>query len=219
MMPFVKTAERDMDNFAGRKMEVVYHADDQYFAFKEQAKSWNAEKNQSIITNVFQVLTGSRCKMRRRQVTSLQPMPVTMGTATPITATDAQPTAMQPVPVETIPELLIPMPITEAPMQLPIGNSQFQGSYITDIQVHHDGSNMSVCSSDSEGHENLKNHFNERLNDKVYSTFKELFSNVNVDSIKDVLPKISVYNDMIARYVEDINLKYGTVLSYTHLEI
>ena len=37
--------------------------------------------------------------------------------------------------------------------------------------------------------------------------FKGLFSNVNVDSSKEVLPKIIIYNDTIARYVEDINLK------------
>ena len=51
------------------------------------------------------------------------------------------------------------MPITEAPVQLPIGNSQLGGSYITDTQVQHDGGNMSVCSLDSETHENLKSHF------------------------------------------------------------
>ena len=56
------------------------------------------------------------------------------------------------------------------------------------------------------------------LNDKVYDTFKELFGNINVDSIKEALPKISVYNDIIARYVEQMNLKYGITLSYTQLE-
>ena len=66
--------------------------------------------------------------------------------------------------------------------------------------------NVSVCNLDSEAQEYLKSHFNERLNDKVYSTFKELFHNINMDSIKEALPKISVYNDIIARYVEEINL-------------
>ena len=28
-----------------------------------------------------------------------------------------------------------------------------------------------------------------------------------------------MYNDTIARYIEDINLKYGIALSYMHLEI
>ena len=87
------------------------------------------------------------------------------------------------------------------------------------MQVHHDNSNMSVCSLDTEARENLKSHFNERLNNKVYSMFKRLFSNVNVDRIKEVLPKISIYNDTIARYEEDINLRYSIRLNYTHLEV
>ena len=49
--------------------------------------------------------------------------------------------------------------------------------------------------------------------------FWKLFSNVNVDSIKEVLPKISVYNDMIARYVEVINLQYYITLCHTHLKV
>ena len=220
MTPFVITAEGDIDNFAGGKMEVVYQVDDQHLTFlEEQAKKLNAEKNQSIITGVLCVLMGSRHKMRRRHVTGLPPMPVTVHRATPISTTDAQPTATPPVLVDTVPEPLMLLPITEAPVQPPIGNNQLGGLYITDMQVHHDNSNMSVCSLDTEPHDNLKSHFNERLNDKVYSTFKKLFSNVNIDSIKEVLPKISIYNDTIARYVEDINLRYGITLSYMHLEV
>ena len=56
-------------------------------------------------------------------------------------------------------------------------------------------------------------HFNERLNDKIYSMFKELCGHVNLDSIKDM------YDNIIAWYIEDINLKYGIPLSYTHLEV
>ena len=124
LIPFIITAEGDIDNFAGGKMEVIYQGDDQYFAFlEEQANEVNAEKNQSIITSVFQAFIDSRVKMRRRQVTGLPPMPVTVDTATSVTATDTQPTAMLPLLVNTIPEPLIPMPITEAPMQPPIGNS------------------------------------------------------------------------------------------------
>ena len=52
----------------------------------------------------------------------------------------------------------------------------------------------------------------------MHSTFKELFSNINIDSIKEALPKINLCNDIIARYVEEINLKYGITLNYTHLE-
>ena len=35
------------------------------------------------------------------------------------------------------------------------------------------------------------------------------------DSIKEDLPKVNVYNNIIAKYVEEINLKYGTLLSFT----
>ena len=52
----------------------------------------------------------------------------------------------------------------------------------------------------------------------MYDTFNELFGNINADSIKEALPKISLYNDIIARYVEEINLKYGITLSHTQLE-
>ena len=70
----------------------------------------------------------------------------------------------------------------------------------------------------SVAYEYLKNYFNERLNDKVYDTFKELFVNSNTDSIKEALPKVSVYNNIIAKYVEEINLKYGIELCFTQLE-
>ena len=56
------------------------------------------------------------------------------------------------------------------------------------------------------------------MDDKVYSTFKELFGNIKVDSIKEALPKINVYNKIIARHVEEINLQYCIKLNYTHLE-
>ena len=113
----------------------------------------------------------------------------------------------------------MPVPVIEVPMQLPMMDSQLGGSYITNAQVHNDVSSISICSLDSEAHHNIKTHFNERLNDKIYSTFKELFDHVNIYSIKEVLPKIDVYNNTIVRYVEDINLKYGVALSYTHLEV
>ena len=39
-----------------------------------------------------------------------------------------------------------------------------------------------------------------------------------MDSIKEALPKISMYNDIIAGYVEEINLKYGITLNFTNLK-
>ena len=116
---------------------------------------------------------------------SILPTPVTAGSTISATTTDDQTTTVPPVQVETAPEPLMPVPIAEVPVQPPMVDSQLGGSYITNTHVHNHGSNVSIYSLDSEAHENLKSHFNEKLNDKVYSTFK-LFSNVNVDSIKDL---------------------------------
>ena len=39
---------------------------------------------------------------------------------------------------------------------------------------------------------------------------------INVDSIKETLPKVSIYNDTIARFVEEINSNYGMALTFLH---
>ena len=36
----------------------------------------------------------------------------------------------------------------------------------------------------------------------VYNTFKQLFDSINVDSMKETLPKLSIYNDTIVKFVE-----------------
>ena len=82
-----------------------------------------------------------------------------IGTATPVTVTDTQATTMQSIPVEAIPELLMLVPVTDIPMQLPMVESQLGGSYINNLQVHHDSSNISMCSSGSNAQENLKKTF------------------------------------------------------------
>ena len=61
--------------------------------------------------------------------------------------------------------------------------------------------------------------FNERLNDKIHTMFKELFSNTNKDSVCKTLPTISKYNNEIARFVEDINVKNGILLNNTQLQV
>ena len=88
--------------------------------------------------------------------------------------------------------------VTEVPMQLPMVDSQLGGSYLRNAQIHNNSSNVSIYILDSEAQDNLKTHFNEWLNDKIYSTFKELFDHVNLDSIKEVLPKTDTYNTTIA---------------------
>ena len=102
------------------------------------------------------------------------------------------------------------------PMRSFTAESQLGASYINNQsqQVTQDNSNISVCSTDSEVQENHKSLLHERLNNKVYTTFKELFSNTNIDSVHKILPKISIYNNEIARFIEDINIKYGILLNY-----
>ena len=51
----------------------------------------------------------------------------------------------------------------------------------------------------------------------VYNLFKELFWSKNVDSIKDALP-VSIYNNTTARFLDEINSKYGMALTFACLE-
>ena len=64
-----------------------------------------------------------------------------------------------------------------------------------------------------------KSHFNRRLYDKIYTAFKESFSNTNIESVCEILTKISMYNNERAMFVEDINVKYGILLNYAELEV
>ena len=82
-----------------------------------------------------------------------------------------------------------------------------------EMQAQNDSCHISVCSLDLEVHEHLKNHFNGHLKEKVYNTFKELFGSINVDSMKEALPKVSIYNDTIAKFLEEINLRYGMAVT------
>ena len=72
-----------------------------------------------------------------------------------------------------------------------------------------------MCHSDFDAQENLKSHINDRLSDKIYTTFRELFSNVNINSVWGILPKINEYNWEIAKFVEGVNAKYGIAPNYT----
>ena len=60
--------------------------------------------------------------------------------------------------------------------------------------------------------------FKEKLNVKIFDTFTDLFSNINVDSIQETYPKITVYNKVIMQYVEETNIKYGLNLKLSKLE-
>ena len=74
----------DINLFAGGEMGVIYQAANEDFNFSEDKfKDLNAEGNQSIITSIFLTLTGTRCKTRRRQVTNILPMLITLDAASP----------------------------------------------------------------------------------------------------------------------------------------
>ena len=108
------------------------------------------------------------------------------------------------------------VPTYEEPEEEPSANNQLGESYVADIQ--HNSKHIPFHCTDAEECEHLTNHFNECLNDKVYNTFKDLFSNINLDSIQETYPKISVYNKMIAQFVKETNLKHGLDLKFTKLE-
>ena len=75
-----------------------------------------------------------------------------------------------------------------------------------------------MCSSDSDAQENLKKAILMRGCDKVYTAFKELFSIVNMNSMHEILSKINEYNSEIAKFVQDVNIKYGMSLNYTQIK-
>ena len=106
MTPFVITEDGDTDNLAGRRMESVYQADDQYFKFFEnQVRELHAERSQGIFASVFKTLIGRRHKTRRRQVMGLPPTPMTMVSTASTTAPYASVTPINApeVPVTTTP--------------------------------------------------------------------------------------------------------------------
>ena len=118
--------------------------------------------------------------------------------------------------IESLLEQLVPVQVVEVHMQPSVDN-QLGGSYITEaqvMQVENVSCHTSISSLDSVVHEYLKNHSNELLNNKVYNTFTELFGSINIDSMKEALPKISFYNDTIARFVEESNSKHGMTNFY-----
>ena len=76
-----------------------------------------------------------------------------------------------------------------------------------------------MCSLDPFAQENLKSALTERFNDKIYSTFKENVSNINQDSISKTLPKVQAHKQEIAKFVHEVNVKYGIPLDYNVLDI
>ena len=75
-----------------------------------------------------------------------------------------------------------------------------------------------MCSSDLYAWENLKTLLNEKLNDTIYSTFKETFSNTNLDSARKLSPTVHVCNKEITKFIQEVDIRYGILLDYTVLK-
>ena len=81
---FIITDYGDINKFLGKEMNTICKASDEDLnLFKTQVRELNAERNESILTSIFRIITGTRHKTRRRQVTGIPPKPITPGVASP----------------------------------------------------------------------------------------------------------------------------------------
>ena len=124
------------------------------------------------------------------------------------------------VPAATETEHELSVPETILPVQSATNESQLGASYLNN-HIHQivQNSSISMCSSDSYAHKNLICLLDEKLNDEIYNTFKETFSNTNLDSVSELSPKVQSYNNEIANFILEINRKYSITPDYTVLEI
>ena len=105
----------------------------------------------------------------------------------------------------TMVEQALPVSETILPVTTAINESQLGASYLNN-HVHQviPNTNLSVCSSDSYAQENLKTLLNEKLSNKIYSTFKETIRNANVDSVSQLSPKVHFYNKEITKFAQEV---------------
>ena len=156
------------------------------------------ERSQGFITSIFRVLTGSRCKTRRKQVTCIQPTLVTIGShtaATPIHAPTSKTLAEDVIQAELVARPPIPASLNEEPMEESGTSNQLGEYYVADI--HCGSKHIPLHCTDIEEHEYLTNHFNKQLNAKIFNMFNDLFTNVNLNNIQETYPKIRIYNKII----------------------
>ena len=104
----------------------------------------------------------------------------------------------------------------QQPPKMPSPNNKLGESYVAGVQEN--GKHVPLLCTDAEEHEHLTNHYNKQLNAKILDTFKDILSNVNIDSIQERYPKISVYNKIIVQYMNETNIKYSLNLKFTTLE-
>ena len=190
-------------------MDVIYQATYEDFNLLEsQVRELDAKKKTKYTNSIFRTLTGTRHKTRR-QVTSIPPAPITLGAASPtfipsvaanpgtsVTNTNpAKEASTAALNAPTVEEWKLLAAETALPATTASNESQLGASYLNNHAHHTSPSNkISVCSSVSFAQENLKIVLTERLNDKIYTTFKENFRNINPDSISEMLPKVHAYN-------------------------
>ena len=80
--------------------------------------------------------------------------------------------------------------LEEEPSEEPSQNNELGESYVAEVKWN--GKHIPLLCTNMEEHEHLTNHFNKQLNAKIFNTFKDIFSNINIDSIQETYPKISV---------------------------
>ena len=122
----------------------------------------------------------------------IPPTPVTIGSYTPATLIDAPATKTLSGDVthaELVAGPLSPVPTNEEPGEESSTNNQLGESYVADI--HHNGNHLPFHCTDAKTCKHLTNPFKECLSDKVYKTFKDLFSNINLYSIQETYPKLA----------------------------
>ena len=73
----------------------------------------------------------------------------------------------------------------------PTTNESHLGASYLNNHTHQvvQNTSISVCNSDSYAHKNFKSLLYEKVNDKIYKTFEETFSNTNLDSVSELSPK------------------------------
>ena len=60
------------------------------------------------------------------------------------------------------------------------------------MEIQQKGKHIPLICTNVDEHNQLINHFNKKLNAKIFYMFTDLFSNVNVDSIQENYLKISI---------------------------
>ena len=134
----------------------------------QQVKELHMERSQGLITSIFRVLTGGTCKTRRKQVTGILPMPVTIGShtpSTPINAPASKTLSEDVTQAELVARLPAPVSLNEEPAEESSTNNQLGESYIVDVQ--HNSKHVPFHCTNADESEHLTNHFSKCLSNKV----------------------------------------------------